>query len=221
MSYQKQNFANGEVLTAPQLNHIEDGIVDLESAVNENKGVVDNIVDPTLSLSGKAADAKATGDAVGQVKEDIGDLENLKYRELYDNLFYDFFAIATNKSGNMTEYGNAQHIFMKNVYSNGVKLESGNYLVALKLTNISLKRQVNVDARFMLCLIDGFSKKYFGDIQYYNGEKELFVYSVINFTNDNNVKVSPALILDTGFEPNSEYSFDVDTVAIIKNNTKW
>ena len=31
MSYQKQNFANGEVLTAPQLNHIEDGIADLES----------------------------------------------------------------------------------------------------------------------------------------------------------------------------------------------
>lgn len=31
MSYQKQNFANGEVLSAPQLNHIEDGIVDLES----------------------------------------------------------------------------------------------------------------------------------------------------------------------------------------------
>lgn len=71
MSYQKQNFANGEVLTAPQLNHIEDGIVDLESAVNENKGVVDNIIDPTLSLSGKAADAKATGDAVGQIKEDL------------------------------------------------------------------------------------------------------------------------------------------------------
>lgn len=31
MSYQKQNFANGEVLSAAQLNHIEDGIVDLES----------------------------------------------------------------------------------------------------------------------------------------------------------------------------------------------
>lgn len=30
MSYQKQNFANGEVLPASQLNHIEDGIVDLE-----------------------------------------------------------------------------------------------------------------------------------------------------------------------------------------------
>ena len=66
MSYQKQNFANGEVLTAPQLNHIEDGIVDLESAVNENKGVVDKIIDPTLSLSGKAADAKATGDALAR-----------------------------------------------------------------------------------------------------------------------------------------------------------
>lgn len=155
----------------------------------------------------------------GSLKEDLGGLENLKYRELYYNLFYDFFAIATNKSGNITEYGNAQHIFVENVYSNGVKLESGNYLVALKLTNISLKRQVNVDASLALCIIDGWSKKYLGDIQYYNGEKELFVYSIINFTNDNNIKVSPALILNGGFESNSEYSFDVDTIAIIKNNT--
>ena len=30
-----------------------------------------NTIDPTLSLSGKAADAKATGDAVGELKEDI------------------------------------------------------------------------------------------------------------------------------------------------------
>lgn len=71
MSYQKQNFANGEVLTAPQLNHIEDGIVDVESAVNENKGVVDKIIDPTLSIEGKAADAKATGDAIQGVRDDL------------------------------------------------------------------------------------------------------------------------------------------------------
>lgn len=32
-----------------------------------------NTIDPTLSLSGKAADAKATGDAVGQVKEELND----------------------------------------------------------------------------------------------------------------------------------------------------
>ena len=71
MSYQKQNFTNGEVLGAPQLNHIEDGIVDVESAVNETKGVVDKIIDPTLSVSGKAADAAKVGEAVGQVKEDL------------------------------------------------------------------------------------------------------------------------------------------------------
>ena len=71
MSYQKQNFANGEVLSASQLNHIEDGIVDVESAVNENKAVVNNIIDPTLSLSGKAADAKATGDAIQGVRDDL------------------------------------------------------------------------------------------------------------------------------------------------------
>ena len=32
-----------------------------------------NTIDPTLSLSGKAADAKATGEAVGQVKEELND----------------------------------------------------------------------------------------------------------------------------------------------------
>ena len=63
MGYQKQNFANGEVLSASQLNHIEQGIVDVESDANKTKAVVDKIIDPTLSLSGKAADAKATGDA--------------------------------------------------------------------------------------------------------------------------------------------------------------
>lgn len=71
MGYQKQNFANGEVLSASQLNHIEQGIVDVESAANATKTVVDKIIDPTLSLSGKAAEAKATGDAIQGVKDDL------------------------------------------------------------------------------------------------------------------------------------------------------
>ena len=57
MIYQKQNFANGEVLTAAQLNHMEDGIVDLESNSN-------------TALAGKAdksevkANAKSISDEV-------------------------------------------------------------------------------------------------------------------------------------------------------------
>lgn len=34
MGYQKQNFVDGQVLNSAQLNHIEDGIVDLESDAN-------------------------------------------------------------------------------------------------------------------------------------------------------------------------------------------
>lgn len=49
------------------------------------------VSDPTLSLEGAFADSKAVGDKFKEVKEDIGDLKNLKYRELYYNLFYDFF----------------------------------------------------------------------------------------------------------------------------------
>lgn len=64
MGYQKQNFANGNVLTAENLNHMENGIADAESTANATKNAVDKIIDPTLSISGKAADAAKVGEAV-------------------------------------------------------------------------------------------------------------------------------------------------------------
>lgn len=102
MGYQKQNFADGQVLNSAHLNHIEDGIIALESfantsltgkadksevQANEEKifaesarakaaesainETISTIIDPTLSVSGKAADAKATGDAIRNVAEGV------------------------------------------------------------------------------------------------------------------------------------------------------
>ena len=38
MAYEKQNFTNGEVLDASQLNHIENGIVELETLTDRTTG---------------------------------------------------------------------------------------------------------------------------------------------------------------------------------------
>lgn len=43
---------------------------------------IQKAIDPTLSLSGKAADAKATGDAVGALKEDLEDIGIYKKEDL-------------------------------------------------------------------------------------------------------------------------------------------
>ena len=61
-----------------------------------------NTIDPTLSLSGKAADAKATGDAVGELKEDIDDLSNaLK------------IVVPVIRNGSLGNPGNANAVGMK------------------------------------------------------------------------------------------------------------
>ena len=118
MSYQKQNFANGEVLTASQLNHIENGIADVESAANATKSVVDKIIDPTLSISGKAADAAKVGEAVnaeverakgveGQIKEDIGDVRDACTSFQKTNSVSNYKKNVTQGSSNFYGLGNA------------------------------------------------------------------------------------------------------------------
>lgn len=85
MGYKKQNFANGNVLTAENLNHMENGIADVESIASTTKTVVDKIIDPTLSLSGKAADAAKVGEAVNNVIDDIKQSDNT-YANKFDNV---------------------------------------------------------------------------------------------------------------------------------------
>lgn len=67
MSYQKQNFANGEVLSASQLNHIENGIVDLEISSNTSlagKADKSEVQANAKSISDESARAKAAESAL-------------------------------------------------------------------------------------------------------------------------------------------------------------
>lgn len=47
---------------------------------------IQKAIDPTLSLAGKAADAKATGDAVGELKEDLDDFHANVYENISKNI---------------------------------------------------------------------------------------------------------------------------------------
>lgn len=67
MGYQKQNFANGEVLSASQLNHIEQGIVNLESSSNNSfaaKADKSEVQANAKSISAETARAQAAESAL-------------------------------------------------------------------------------------------------------------------------------------------------------------
>lgn len=63
MSYTKQNFVDGNTLTASELNHIEDGIKNLENTVNNISSTAGKDgISPTVTVSksGKVTTVKIT-----------------------------------------------------------------------------------------------------------------------------------------------------------------
>lgn len=57
------------------------GVSNINSAVEEGKK--NFVTDDTLTISGRAADAKATGDKIGELKEDLGNIKNKKNVVIY------------------------------------------------------------------------------------------------------------------------------------------
>lgn len=63
MPYDKQTWADGDIITDEKLNHIEDGI----------SAIIEMELDDSLSIAGKAADAKAVGNSL-ELKAEIDGL---------------------------------------------------------------------------------------------------------------------------------------------------
>ena len=74
MGYQKQNFADGEVLSASQLNHIEDGITAFESSVTAS--LADRATKAELQAETIRAQAaeKANADGIAAVNQRMANL---------------------------------------------------------------------------------------------------------------------------------------------------
>lgn len=160
MSYQKQNFANGEVLTAPQLNHIEDGIVDLESAVNENKGVVDKIIDPTLSLSGKAADAAKVGKAINAESERAKGVES-QLNESLENINHGNKALAIVKDEYVDKDGTIRITDQKWDRTNYIEVNDNLIIISKSSSEYN-------------CFFDS-TKKFLSSFQLSDGENKIIV----------------------------------------------
>jgi hypothetical protein len=71
MAYERLKLKPGETLTAAHMAHIEDGI--------EANDLKDNATDRTLSREGVAADAKAAGTAIKELREEVNNKPTQEY----------------------------------------------------------------------------------------------------------------------------------------------
>lgn len=199
----------------------------VDSAANsaeEAKTAITEAIDPTLTLSGKAADAAKVGEAVGQIKEDLGKLETVT--ELYGSIYIQdgFFNNGTHNNG---DYALSKHYDVTGCDKITATITTDQYydiydFLDGSFTALSYKREEGTSRTIEVTLNVPDNAKYF----VVNGghvEKSV-VKGTVQLKNEQNLhEIKPAAVLNgywnakrNAFEYTNGYHYSLFDVSLYK-----
>lgn len=144
MAYVKQHFQKGKILTAAQLNHMEDGIAAAAAGGGSGGGFTET--DKTLATADKPADAKATGDAIREIQ---ATLEELTYKAIAITSF------TSNHPSNEMGATVSQTVFTWSVNKTPTTISATFGNVKTGDTSFTYTTAINKDTTFTLTVSDG------------------------------------------------------------------
>lgn len=140
----------GSVKRIPFATEVEDLKTQVEEAVEDAREAIASAIDPTLMQSGKAADAKATGDKISELSAIVDDIEPGLSEEAKAALLACFRGVAWVSQDSQTLYNNLENALNAStkVVSISAVFEQGSAVIYPEDTLDSLRSFLTVTATY-------------------------------------------------------------------------